>query len=531
MEHSTLQKVVTAIRDENMAIGTHWVPSPELDIAQDPRTGRLGEMYSEDAYLIGEFGSQYIRTMKEKDEDGFIKVTTTVKNLVYRASKGGVNTASIHRGLNYIFNKVGLPFIIREARPLSLMASYASVNSMPMAANEYLLQDILRDKMGFEGLIMPDTGKVVHLYTQSRVADSEKTAALLALQVGLQIELSPGERGTFPTLIKSINNTGIAALIDKAAHQVLQVKFTTGHFDRPLPSMANLNATLRSQQHLDVNRNISQKAIVLLQNNGTLPLPRKNNTNITLLGPFANIINASSYASSNSTDRSLGNSLKQSLDNAFRSDNVNYIPAVDFVDTSNKSGIADTVEAAKEAGLAVLMLGGLSVDTDNPFFDKRTDGEFFMHADLRFPGLQQNLLDAALDTGVPTILILSGGQLFMLNNSTLQPNAILHSFFSGEFTGDALVEIIQGAVNPSGKLTISMPQYSAAIPINYNYLPSDNEGGMGLMTGVQSPAWQVPLLTRDVPRPFGYSLSYTTFNISSPVIQVQGASMTVAVSV
>ncbi|XHF99604.1 hypothetical protein AWENTII_003102 [Aspergillus wentii] len=526
------QKVVAAIRDENMVIGTHWVLSPELDLAQDPRNGRLGEMYGEDAYLVGEFGSQYVRTMQEKDEDGFVKVATTVKHFVYGASKGGVNTASMHGGLNYIFNEVGLPFIkvIQEAKPLSLMASYASVDCVPVAANEYLLQDILRNTIGFDGLIMSDAGEVLHLYTQSKVAGSEKRAALWALQAGLAIELSPGKRGTFPTLIESVNNTKIASLVDKAAHQVLEIKFATGQFERPLPSMAKLNATLRLESHLEVNRNISREAIVLLQNDGTLPLPR-NTTNIALLGPFADIINAGSYASFNSTDRSLGHSFKQSLQNEFGADRVQYIPAVDFIDTSNRSGIAGAVAAAKEAGLAVLMLGSLSVDTDDPLFSKRTDGEFFTHADLGFPGLQQDLIDAVLDTGVPTILILSGGQPFVLNNSTLRANAIIHSFLGGEFTGDALVEIIKGTVNPSGKLTISMPQHSAAIPINYNYLPSDNEGGMGSMTGVQSPAWQFPLLTRDVPMPFGYGLSYTTFNISKPIIKVQGQNVTVAVSV
>lgn len=142
---------------------------------------------------------------------------------------------------------------------------------------------------------------------------------------------------------------------------------------------------------------------------------------------------------------------------------------------------------------------------------------FFAHADLGFPGRQQDLLNEILATGVSTVLILSGGQAFVLDDQTRQSNAILHSFLGGEYTADSLVEILIGDVNPSNKLTISVPQSTGAIPIYYNYLPSDNQGGPGVFaSGNFSTAWQFPELPRTPPTmAFGYGLGYTTFECSN----------------
>ncbi|KAF4977693.1 hypothetical protein FZEAL_5834 [Fusarium zealandicum] len=163
-------------------------------------------------------------------------------------------------------------------------------------------------------------------------------------------------------------------------------------------------------------------------------------------------------------------------------------------------------------------------------YKKRMDGESFGRADLGFPGLQQQLLDAVLDTGVPTVLILTGGQPFVLDNSTMRSNAIMHSFLGGEFTSATLVEIITGEVNPSGKLTVSMPQLNGAIPAFYHYLPSDNMGGDPRRLGFES-AYQWPVLKKDSPMPFGFGLSYTTFNISAPKAGYKKGNFNVRVNV
>ncbi|KAJ0347909.1 hypothetical protein KNSL1_006066 [Colletotrichum chrysophilum] len=518
------EQAIAAIRDENMAVGTHWVLSPEVDLAKDPRNGRNGEMFGADTYLVGEFASHYINTMQEKDENGFVKVATTIKHWIYGSSSGGVNTASMQGGLNHILNDIGAPYVkaIGEASPLSLMVSYASVDQVPMSRNKYLNKDILRDLLGFKGLIMSDAGSIRNMYTQSKVAKSYADAGLKALRGGLEHELSPRPPSAFPTLIDSINNTEIAGLIDEAVHAILQIKFATGTFDLPLPSIENMNATLRNERHLEINRNISREAIVLLQNDGTLPLTKSNVPRVALLGPYADILNTGQYAANNASDSSYGDTFRTSLERELGAENVKYVAGVDILSTNDSSGIDAAVATAKEIGLAVVVLGSGWGSFDTSYESlHRTDGEGFSHPDLGFPGLQQDLLDAVLDAGVPTILVLSGGQTFLLNELTKRSKAILHTWLAGEYTADALVEILFGDVSPSGKLTITFPEAEGAFPVAYDYFPSDDEGGFGTATQYD---WHLPELTRYAPIRFGFGLSYTTFNISSPSLTCQSAS-------
>ena len=473
--------------------------------------------------------------MQEKDENGYMKVATTIKHFVYGLPKGGINTASQNGGLNHIFNDLAAPFIatIRDAQPASLMVSYATIDREPMSANKFMIQTVLREKIGFEGVIMSDAVAILHLFTQSKVATSIEDAGLRALRAGLQLELSPSQPAVFPTLLSSVNITWVRECINEAVLKLLLVKFESGTFDEVLPQLEDARNTLRSDIHLDINRNISRESIVLLQNDGILPLRKKSGKwpRTAIIGPFANILNAGSYAPNNSTNRSFGKSFYQSAGATLGSDAVQFVQGVSIVG-DNTSEIEAAVRAAKSSELVVLMLGSLSVNPVDPLFAQRTDGEFFAHADLGFPGRQQDLLDQVLATGVPTVLILSGGQSFILNDRTRQSNAILHSFLGGEYTGDALVEILTGQVNPSGKLTISMPQASGAEPVYYDFLPSDNQGGPGsFIPGVDfSSAWQFPNLTRTPPLPFGFGMSYTTFNFSSPKIS-SGDAIQVSVAV
>ncbi|CRK41150.1 hypothetical protein BN1723_015852 [Verticillium longisporum] len=487
------EQVVAVIREENLAIGVQWVLSPEVDLAKDPRNGRNGEMYGEDAYLVGEFATKYIQTMQEKDENGWVKVATTIKHWVYGTGSGGVNRASMQGGINHILNDLAPPYVkaIREAKPLALMASHSSVDRIPLSINKYLLQTVLRGILGFKGLIMSDANAIEYLTTESKVASSRSGAALKALRAGLEHELHPGGNGLFTELIYQANETDIVALVDTSVLALLEIKFTTGSFDRPLPTLEQANRTLRSEEHLDVNRNITRESIVLLKNDGILPLRRSEVGSIAVIGPYADIFNAGMYAACNATDPAYGASFRRSLEREIGTEKVH------------------AAAAAQEAGFAVVMLGS-GFGTFNPatFNNERTDGEGYAHVDLGFPGQQQQLLDAVLNTGVPTILVLSSGQTFLLGKSTQPSGAILHSWLSGEFTGDALVEILFGETNPSGKLTVTVPQANGAFPVAYDYLPSDDVGGFGSATLYD---WHWPQLTRYSPLRFGFGLSYTTF--------------------
>lgn len=483
--------------------------------------------YGEDPYLGAVLATEYIQTMQERDEYG-VRVATTIKHFLYGQSSGGVNTASETGGLNKIFNTVGVPYMkaIQDAQPLSLMTSYASYDHVPMAANQYLLQDILRKEMGFEGLIMSDALAIPWLYEHQRVADSLLGAGVAALKAGIQLELSPAQPAVFPLLRSTTNDTTIGGLIDQAVLAVLKIKFTTGEFDRPLPDVHTLDETLRSAKHLETCRTISEESVVLLQNDGVLP---SNGTNrIAILGPFADIVNSGSYAAAISNSNMSGHALRQSLVTKLGSENVIYAKGVDILGTTNSSGIAEAVAAAKSAGIAVLMVGSLSVNSADPLYGKRTDGEFFSHAYLDLPGLQQQLVDAVIDSGAPTIVVLSGGQAFALGNSTMRANAIIHSFLGGEFTGDAVADIIMGDVTPSGKLPFSLPQANGAWPIAYNLQPGDYYGGSAGVGSYPRSDWQLPYLSRSPPMPFGFGLSYTSFSLSHPTATGRPGRVTVS---
>ncbi|KAJ5653560.1 hypothetical protein N7490_000563 [Penicillium lividum] len=523
-------EVIASIREECRAIGINWVLSPELDVVTDPRYGRVGETYGEDPYLNGEFGLKYVQTMQDKDKNGFMKVAATIKHFVYGWETGGVNTAHQYGGVNHIYNDMLPPFIkvISEGKPASLMAAYASLDRVPMSANKFMLQRVLREDLKFEGIIMSDAGALNDLSREFRITQSSQDAAILAVKAGMQMELSPGEESATQTLV-NVTDSEITALVSNATLKILELKFSLGLFDSPLPSVENATKILRAPAHLEAARNISRESLVLLQNDGILPLRNKSHT-IAVLGPYASIIDPGSYAAHSTVDKTHGNSLLQSLQYAFGS-KIIYEPGVDFVDQSNHTGISSAVTAAKSADLAILSVGSLSVYASDPLNDKRTDGEFYTHADLGFPGLQQDLIDAVLDTGVPTIIVLSGGQAFVLNNSTLRANAILHTFLAGEYTADSVVEILSGRINPSGKLPISLPQANGAFPVAYNWLPSDNHGGSSGSPIYGSTAWQFPALTIDPPMAFGFGLSYTSFSMTGVEVKEADTSFEISVNV
>lgn len=471
--------------------------------------------------MNGEFATTYISTMQQKDASGYMMIATTLKHYVYGSSAGGVNEASLLGGINHICNVLALPYInvFKKVMPASVMPSYATVDGVPSSQNAYMLQDLLRDAFGFDGVIASDADAVAMLYQVHKTATDLSDAGIKALAAGVQLELAIGFPTAFEFLVGNKTVNGIASNVNEAVSKILRLKFQLGVFDRSLAANTTALATvLRSDKHLEVARNITSESIVLLKNDGILPL--KSTTKIALLGPFAEIINTGTYAAWTNADN--GNlTLLAALDAQFPG-MVEYIQGVDVLDATNSS-IDSAVAAAKEAGLAILALGSVAVGWEDSLLSKKTDGEGDSHASLKLPGLQEELLAAVLATSVPTILVLSGGQAFELVNAQ-GANAILHGFLGGEFTGRALVDVLIGAVNPSGKLTITFPIYSEVNPVYYNREFADFQASSGI---------QVPSVSKEYLYPFGYGLSYTTFNYANAALDrsTYGKGDTVTISV
>lgn len=439
--------------------------------------------------------------MQETDENSFLKIATTVKHFLYPTSVGGINSGSIDTGINNIFNVLAYPYIrvFRKTAPASLMPSYAAIDRVPSHANKWLLQDILRDTLGFEGLILSDADAVSGIYNAHRIGTNVYDSGAQALEAGVQSVLAI----QFPTGLEEIvDRPDLAPQVHAAVSSLLKLKFDLGLFDKSAPTESVLNDTLRSETHLAIAQNISRESIVLLKNDGILPITSAP-SNLAVIGPLGDKVIAGTYAAWNNNDNHNKTFLDAVQDWAGE-DQVSFVPGVQVLSEDN-ANIASAVAAAQAADTVILTLGAATVGWDDPLLSQKTDGEGATHGRMTFPGLQEELLAQVLAVGKPTILVISGGQAFELSGAAQGCAAIVHSFLAGEFTGRAVVEILSGAVNPSGKLTISFPNDSAVNPIYYDLLPSDWSAS----------AMNWPQLTEPALYPFGYGLSYTNFSLFS----------------
>ncbi|WYZ44521.1 hypothetical protein EsH8_VII_000957 [Colletotrichum jinshuiense] len=496
--------VAAVMRDELHACGINWVLSPEVDVARDPRNGRIGEMYGEDPWMNGELAAAYISTVQEKDSEGFMKVAATIKHYVFGTSTGGVNQASILGGSNHIYNILALPYInvLKKVTPASVMPSYATIDGVPAHQNTFLLQELLRRQLGYNGVIVSDADAIVMLYATHKTASSLNDAGIKSLAAGVELELAIGFPTAFESLVGNQTVSGVTRDVNSAVSRLLDLKFQLGLFDKDLSANTTaLTEVLRSDEHLRTNQEITSESIVLLKNDGILPL--QSASKVAILGPLADVINTGTYAAWTNAEN--GNlTFLDAITEKLGSENINHVKGVEITSTKN-SDIDSAVAAAKDAGLAIIVLGTIAVGWEDSLVNERTDGEGNTHASLKLPGLQEDLLAAVIASGVPTVLVLSGGQAFELAGTAQGAQAIIHTFLAGEFTGSALADIITGKVNPSGRLTITFPIYSEVNPVYYNREPSDWQGAGAI---------QFPYLTNNYLYPFGYGLSYTNFSIT-----------------
>lgn len=442
--------------------------------------------------------------MEQKDSGGFLKVATTIKHYLYGTNNGGINQGSMLGGVNHIFNTLAKPYIdvFKKVMPASIMPSYSTIDGVPAHTNHYLLQEVLRRQLGFDGVIVSDADAITMLRSVHKTAISDNDAGIQALGAGVQLELAIQFPTAFETLVGNGTNDDVVREVNEAVRRLLDLKFRTGLFDKDLKANTTaLEKVLRSDKHLKIAKEMSREAVVLLKNDGVLPA--KSVSKVAVIGPFAEIVNGGTYAAWTNADNK-NKTLLDAAKGAFGKENVKFVKGVGVLDTVS-SDIDSAVAAAKDAGLAIVALGAVAVGWEDPLLSQKTDGEGATHASLKLPGLQEELLSAVIDAGVPTILVLSGGQSFELHGAAAGSNAIIHGFLAGEFTAEALVDIITGKVNPSGKLTVTFPVSSEVNPVYYDRVPSDWQ---------DSNSMTFPGIADNYIYPFGHGLSYTSFEFS-----------------
>nr|WP_307849571.1 glycoside hydrolase family 3 N-terminal domain-containing protein [Qaidamihabitans albus] len=486
-------------------VGIHQGLAPVLDVARDPRWGRTEETIGEDPYLVGMVGAAYARGLESAG------IVATLKHFAgYSASRGGRNHAPVAVGRREFADVILPPFemALRHGGARSVMQSYAEVDGVPPATDEWLLTELLRDTWGFRGVVVSDYFAVSFLETMHGVAGSPGQAAALALAAGVDVEL-PSVRCYGEPLADLVRAGEVDTdLVDRAVERVLRQKCELGLLDadwepRPAATLRGEPIDLDPPELRDLARTMAERSVVLLDNRDALPLVSPER--VAVVGPCADDVLAlfgcysfPSHVGVQYPDSPLGLEVTSLLD-GIRAE----FPAAEVVcaagctvDGPERDGIEAAVAAARGAGVCVAVLGDRA-----GLFGRGTSGEGCDADDLSLPGVQAELLDALLDTGVPVVLVLLAGRPYALGAVAGRAAAIVQAFFPGEEGASAVAGVLSGRVNPSGRLPVQVPRTPGGQPASYLH------PRLGGPTDISS-ADPAPCF------PFGHGLSYTAFGYS-----------------
>jgi beta-glucosidase len=469
-----------AIAAEARANGVAMILAPVLDVARDPRWGRIEEDFGEDPYLAGQLGRAYVRGAQGQSLNTDHTVVAEIKHFAgYGSPESGTNTSPVHAGereLRTVFLKSMEPSI-REGHAMAVMAAYSEIDGLPVTANPHLLIDILRKEWGFEGFVLSDLGAIRHLYDRHFIAATPKDAVCRAINSGVDMQFYDFDHKTFQDAIRTglADGTLSSIALDRAVSSVLRVKFLLGLFDRPLTPVLLDGKTRRSQSHLDLSLESARQSMTLLKNDNQLLPLRKTLKKIGVIGPNADVAHYGDYA-----DETIG--ARVSMLAGIKA----LLPEAELVFDAGEDIRA---AAAKIKGAEVVILGLGE--------NQAVSGEGFDRSNLDLPGNQQALLEAIVATGIPTVLVLQNGRPLTIGWAVNHVPAILEAWYPGEFGGRAIAETLFGDNNPAGRLAITFPQNVGQLPDFYNYDPSKKRGYVD--------SSGEPLF------PFGFGLSYTSF--------------------
>jgi len=498
------QQTGAAIASETRANGVHMILGPVLDLAREPRWGRIEEDMGEDPYLTGQMGLGYVRGAQGDDLTSDHNVVAEPKHFVAHGSpEGGNNTNPVHIGereLRMVMLKSFEPSI-EQGHALGVMAAYHEIDGIPITGDPYILKHILRDEMGFQGFVLSDLGAISRLYKSHDVAASPKDAVCMAIRSGVDMQFYDFDHDTYQnSLIQCVKEGSLAqADLDRAVRSVLRVKFMLGLFDHPYVDTTLRAKTYRAPEHLAVSLASARESMTLLKNdNHLLPLS-KSTHHIAVIGPNANVARYADYNKEYNGERI---SMLQGI--------RKLVPQA-TIDFDEGKDIAAAVAVAKNADVVIMGLGE----------SQRFSGEGHDRSNLDLPENQEPLLEAVVATGKPVVLVLENGRPLTISWAKAHVPAILEAWYPGEFGGTAIAETLFGDNNPAGRLTISFPHSVGEIPDYYNSDPShrtkyvDSNG--------------LPLFV------FGYGLSYTTFSYThlaaQPPTSVKGGDVVVTVDV
>ena len=497
--------VYTEVALEARTRGLQQVLTPVLDITRDPRWGRTDETMSEDGYLNGRLGIATVEAF-QGSADGSIDdqhVAVTLKHFLgHGEPQEGSNTAPANFPPRILLDEHALPFrmVIAAAKPAAVMISYNEVDSVPNHINSWLIQDVLRKQLGFDGLVVSDYTAILNVYKEQHVARDPATAAAKAINAGMEMEFPAEDTfGALPDLVQK----GLVKeeTIDAAVARVLALKFRLGLFENHPLDLEKAKELPRLKSTSDLALRAAQESIILLKNkDNILPLDKNRYHTIAVIGPNADACNLGGYAGQPLYTVSLIDGIKQKVGGAAQ---ILYAQgcAIDPKhpnDPEDQKRIGAAVAVAKNADVIVLAIGEKSTICEETWPGRNGD-----RTSLDLYGQQQQLADALLALGKPVVVYLMNGRPISMPEVAGRANAILEGWSMGQETGHAAADILFGDVNPSGKLTITIPKSVGQLPCYYDSKPYD--AGARFVDDDNKPLF-----------PFGFGLSYTTFTYSTP---------------
>jgi beta-glucosidase len=544
-EPELIGEMAAVIRSQMRAVGARQTLAPVLDVARDPRWGRTEETFGEDPYLVSRMGVAYVRGIQTDSlREG---VVATGKHFMgYGASEGGLNWAPAPLPRRELLERILPPFAaaIREAGLASIMNGYQEIDGIPCGASRWLLDDLLRGELGFDGVVVADYYSVICLMNYHRIAADKSEAGARALEAGLDVELPQLDCFAEPLAAAVAAGRSDEADVDRAVARVLRMKFDLGLFDEAGVDAEAAPAVFDTPEQRALAREIARKSIVLLKNDdGLLPLV-PTLARIAVIGPNADSIRhlqgdyhypthlelvygAMDESGARSSDQ--GASELQPGERRGDVDLLGYFPPTvtilqgirEAVSASTEirvargceltgaetAGIAEAVAAARGADAAIVVLGGRSGLSQGC-----TSGEANDRADVSLSGVQSELVAAVAETGVPTVLVLVNGRPLALANVVQRVPAILEAWIPGEEGGRAVADVLFGAAAPGGRLPVTLPRAVGQLPLYYNHKPS---GARSQFWGDYADLPATPLF------PFGHGLSYTSFAYANLALSSQ----------
>lgn len=512
-DRALIEDVFSVASREMRVRGVHSTLAPVVDVARDPRWGRIEETYGEDPFLVSEIGLAAVRgyqgeTLPLADDRVFV----TLKHMTgHGQPENGINTGPAQvseRELRTIFFP---PFerLVRELPVQQVMASYNEIDGVPSHVNSWLLRDVLREEWGYEGLVVSDYFGIRETLTRHRMFETLDDAALRSLEAGIDVELPHGD--AFLTLSRLVEEGRVdEAQIDEAVRRILYLKFQAGLFETPYADAERSQVLTANADALALARRAAARSITLLENrNETLPLDADTLGRLAVIGTHAvdtpiggysdqprhvvSVLEGLQSAGEGRFDVVYSEGVRVTQSREWAADDVNLVDH-----DINARLIEEAVEIARGSDVVLLVLG----ENEQLSREAWSDGHLGDRADLQLVGQQMDLARALFELDKPVIVLLLNGRPLAVTELAERADALLEGWYLGQETGHGVADVVLGDVNPAGHLPVSIPRSVGQLPVFYNYKPSARRG---YLFDDHTPLY-----------PFGYGLSYTRFEISAP---------------